>query len=77
MKHLIPFIFFSLSPTLVSAWNFKFILIVNDHQTENRYGEALKIIVPLAQCDQIEAQPILAEMYFRAEGVKKNSEINF
>jgi len=48
--------------------------MVNDLRHENRYAEALEIIVPLAKNDQIEAQLILAEMYFRAEGVKKDSD---
>ena len=40
---------------------------------QNRYAEALEIIIPLARNKHLEAQMILAEMYFRAEGVLKDS----
>ena len=37
------------TPTLVSAGNYKSIMMANDLRKEQRYAEALEIIVPLAQ----------------------------
>ena len=45
--------------------------MANDLRKEQRYAEALKIIVPLAQKSHLEAQLILVEMYLRAEGLQK------
>jgi len=61
------------TPTLVSAGNYKSIMMANDLRKEQRYAEALEIIVPLAQKPHLEAQLILAEMYFSAEGLQKNN----
>ena len=47
--------------------------MANDLRDEHIYAEALEIIVPLAQNSHLEAQLILAEMYFRAEGLQKTA----
>jgi TPR repeat protein len=73
MRRFICTILLVLMPTLLSAGNYKSILMANDLREENRYAESLKIIVPLAQKDHLEAQLILAGMYFSAEGLQKNN----
>lgn len=73
MRRFIYTILLVLTPTLLSAGNYKSILMANDLRKEHRYAEALEIIVPLAQNSHLEAQLILAEMYFRAEGLQKDS----
>ena len=73
MGRYIHTILLVLIPTLLSAGNYKSILMVNNLREDNRYAEALEIIVPLARNNHLEAQLILAEMYFRAEGLKKDS----
>ena len=47
--------------------------MANDLRKEQRYAEALEIIVPLAQKSHLEAQLILVEIYFSAEGLQKNN----
>lgn len=73
MRRFIYTILLALMPTLLSASNYKSSLMANDLREEHRYAEALEIIVPLAQKDYLEAQLILAEMCFSAEGLQKNS----
>ena len=60
-------------PKLLSAGNYKSILTANYLRDEHRYVEVLEIIVPLAQKNHSEAQMILSELYFRAEGLQKDS----
>ena len=69
MRGLICSILLVLIPTLLSAGSYKSILKANILRDQNRYAEALEIIIPLARNKHLEAQIILAEMYFRAEGV--------
>ena len=73
MRRFIYTILLVLTPTLLSAGNYSSILMANDLRKEHRYAEALEIIIPLAQNSHLEAQLILAEMYFRAEGLQKDS----
>ena len=73
MRRFIYTILLVFTPTLVSAGNYKSIMMANDLRKEQRYAEALEIIVPLAQKPHLEAQLILAEMYFSAEGLQKNN----
>jgi hypothetical protein len=49
MRRFIYTILLVLTPTLLSADNYKSILMANDLRKEHRYAEALEIIVPLAQ----------------------------
>ena len=74
MRRFIYTILLVFTPTLVSAGNCKSIIMANDLRKEQGYAEALEIIVPLAQKSHLEAQLILAEMYFSAEGLQKNNK---
>lgn len=40
----------------------------------SRFGEAVELLMPLAQQGEVEAQKLVARLYFAGQGVEKNRE---
>ena len=63
----------ALTPVLAASDYYKTLYRAKTLRADKQFSEALEIIIPLAKENNPDAQIILADMYFRAEGLNQDN----
>jgi len=74
MKRFLVTVLIVLCPTLTLSDFDEKLRTVEALRADKIFAEALEIIVPMANNKSVDAQLVLAEMYFGAQGLKKDND---